>query len=155
MRHRHIIAIFGIIALAHSATAADRCTQIADVVKRAAAMKPKLLEQLKKNPQKDTLGDPWRWLALAFGGDLEELHVPQDEQQYIFKTVANLNFSRKPLVDFVIFHEYFYLRCKRKERRLPTPPLGSLPAASLTHCMDIAKTEVQFQECMEKLFEKH
>jgi hypothetical protein len=93
--------------------------------------------------------------AFTLGADLDKLHVPQDEQQYIFKTVANLHFSSKPVVDFAIFHEYFYLRCKRKERGLPTPPLASIPAASLTHCMDIAKTEAQFQECMQKLFEKH
>jgi hypothetical protein len=155
MRLHHLIAVSAMVALAHSAAAADRCTQIADVVKQAAAMKPKLVEQLKKDPQKGTLGEPWRWLAFTLGGDLDKLHVPQDEQQYIFKTVANLPFSSKPVVDFAIFHDYFYLRCKRKERGLSTPSLASLPAASLTHCMDIAKTEAQFQECMEKLFEKH
>jgi hypothetical protein len=151
----HFIVFLSAVALAHSTTAADRCKQISDVVEIAAAMKPKIVEQLKKDPQKGTLGEPWRYLALTLGGDLDKLHVPQDEQQYIFKTIANLHFSNKEVVDFAIFHEYFYLRCKRKERGLPTPSLASLPAPSLTHCMEIAKTEAQFQQCMEKLFEKH
>lgn len=155
MRICHLITLICVAAFAHSAVAADRCKQISDVVDQAAAMKPKLLEQLKKDPQKGTLGEPWRWFALTLSGDLEKLKVPEDEQHYIFKTVATLRFSSKPEVDFAIFHEYFYLRCKRKQRGLPTPPLASIPAASLTHCMDTAKSEAQFQECMEKLFEKH
>jgi hypothetical protein len=152
----HYLAVFtAIFVLAHSASAADRCKQISDVVGQAAAMKPKLVEQLKKDPQKGTLGEPWRWFAFTLGGDLDKLHVPQDEQRYIFTTVANLHFSSKPVVDFTIFHEYFYSRCKRKERGLTTLPLASIPAASLTRCMDTAKSEGQFQQCMEKLLERH
>jgi hypothetical protein len=152
--HR-LIALSFVAALAQSAFAADRCQQILDVVAQAAAMKPKLVEQLKKDPQKGTMGEPWRWFAFTLGSDLDKLHVPPDEQQYIFKTVASLHFSSKPVVDFAIFHEYFYLRCKRKERGLSTVPLASIPAASLTHCMDLAKTEAQFQQCMEKLLGSH
>ena len=107
-------------------------------------MKPKLVEQLKKDPQKGTLGEPWRWLAFTLGGDFEKLHVSQEEQQYIFKTVATLHFSSKPVVDFTIFRGYFYVRCKRKERGLSTVPLASIPAASLTRCHDTVTPKRSF-----------
>jgi hypothetical protein len=154
MRTRHLIVLL-VLVFVYTAFAAERCQQISDVVAQAAAMKPKLLEQLKKDPQKGTLGEPWRWFAFTLGGDLDKLHVPQAEQQYIFKTVATLHFSSKAEVDFDIFREYFYHRCKRKERGLSTRPLASIPAASLTHCWDTVASRPQFQACMEKLLDSH
>lgn len=118
-------------------------------------MKPKLAEQLKNDPQKGTLAEPWRWFAFTLGGDLEKLHVSQEEQQYIFKTVATLHFASKPVVDFTISRGYVYLRCKRKERGLSTAPLASIPAASLTHCYETVSSETQFQACVEKLIQPH
>lgn len=114
-------------------------------------MKPKLAEQLKQKPQKGTLGEPWRYLALVLGSDLEKLRVPPAEQQYLFQTVATLHFSSKAEVDFDIFREYFYLRCQHNERGQATVPLASIPAASLTHCWDNVSSRPQFQACMEKL----
>lgn len=116
-------------------------------------MKPKLVEQLKKAPQKGTLGEPWRHFAFVLGSDLEKLRVPPNEQQYIFKTVATLHFASKAEVDFDIFREYFYLRCKRKERGLSTVPLASIPTASLTQCWNTVGSRPQFQACMEKLLD--
>src|SRR5207248_7330925 len=100
MRINHLAVIVYIAAFARYAVAADRCQQISDIVARAAAMKPKLAEQLKKDPQKGTLGEPWRYFAFVLGSDLEKFRVPPDEQQYIFKTVATLHFSNKAEVDF-------------------------------------------------------
>ena len=151
MHTRHFIAVAFIFALARVTFAADRCHEISDVVGQAAAMKPKLLEQLKKDPQKGTLGEPWRWFALTLGSELEKLRVAEAEQQEIFKTVAALRFSNKAEVDFDIFREYFYLRCKRKERGLSTPRLASIPAKSLTQCWDGVGSRPEFQACMEKL----
>ena len=76
MHTRHFIAAAVIFAFEHVTFAADRCQQISDVVAQAAAMKPKLLEQLKKDPQKGTLGEPWRWFALTLSSDFEKLRVP-------------------------------------------------------------------------------
>ena len=153
MRTRHLIAILCVAILAHTAQAADRCQQIADVVAKAAIVKPKLLEQLKNNPQKGTLGEPWRNLAFVFADELEKLRVPAEEQRYIFQTVATLHFSSKTEVDYDIFRDYFYLRCKRKDRGLSTAPLASIRAASLTRCWDSVGSRPQFQACMEKLLE--
>jgi hypothetical protein len=154
MRVHRLIVVVCIAAFAHCASAADRCQQISDIVAQAAAMKPKVVEQLKKDPQKGTLGEPWRYLVFVLGGDLEKLRVPPNEQQYILKTVATLHFSSKAEVDFDIFREYFYLRCKRKERGLSAVPLASIPAASLTQCWDTVGSRSQFQACMEKLLER-
>lgn len=151
MRIQHLIAFAFIAAIAHSAFGADRCQQISDVVAQAAAMKPKLLEQMKKDPQKGTLGEPWRWFAFTLGRELDKLRVPQDEQHYIFKTVATLHFSNKAEVDFDILREYFYLRCQRKERGGSAVPLASIPAKSLTHCWDTVSSRPEFQACVEKL----
>jgi hypothetical protein len=153
MHTRHFIAAAMIFAFAHAAFAADRCQQISDVVAQAAAMKPKLLEQLKKDPQKGTLGEPWRWFAFTLGSELDKLRVPEAEQQEIFKTVATLRFSNKAEVDFDIFREYFYLRCKRKGRALSTRPLASIPSKSLTQCWDSVGSRPEFQACMEKLLD--
>jgi hypothetical protein len=147
----HIILLICIVAFAHCALAADRCQQISDVVAQAAAMKSTLVEQLKKHPQQGTLGEPWRYFALVHGSDLDKLRVPPDEQRYIFQTVATLHFSSKPEVDFDIFREYFYLRCKRQERGLSTVPLASIPAASLSRCWETVGSRPQFQACMETL----
>ena len=151
MYTRHFIALALIFAFAHVTAAAERCQEISDVVGQAAAMKPKLLEQLKKDPQKGALGEPWRWFALTLGGELEKLRVAEAEQQEIFKTVATLRFSNKAEVDFDIFREYFYLRCKRKERGLSTRPLASIPAKPLTQCWDAVASRPEFQACVEKL----
>jgi hypothetical protein len=153
MHIRSLAVAVCIGAFAQSGFAADRCEQVCDIVGQAAAMKPKLAEQLKKTPQKGTLGEPWRWLAFTLGGDLEKLHVPQEEQQYIFKSVATLHFSSKPVVDFTIFRGYFYVRCKRKERGLSTAPLASIPAASLTRCQDTVSSETEVRACVEKLIQ--
>ena len=146
-----VLALACMAAFAQSAFGTDRCQQISDIVAQAAAMKPKLLEQLKKEPQKGTMGEPWRWFAFTFGPELNKLKMPADQQQEIFKAVATLHFSSKAEVDFDIFREYFYLRCKRKERGLSTVPLASIPAKSLTQCWDTVSSRPQFQTCLEKL----
>ena len=153
MHTHHFIAAAIMFVFAPVAFAADRCQQISDVVGQAAAMKPKLLEQLKKDPQKGTLGEPWRWFALTLGSELEKLRVAEAEQQEIFKTVATLRLSNKAEVDFDIFREYFYLRCKRKERGLSTRPLASIPAKSLTQCWDTVGSRPEFQACIQKLLD--
>ena len=154
MRTRHVVVI-AVLAIARTAFAADRCQQISDVVAEAAIVKPKLLEQLKNNPQKGTLGEPWRNLAFIFAEHLDKLGVSQNEQRHIFQAVTNLYFSSNPEVDYDILRDYFYLRCKRKERGLSTRPLASIPAGSLRHCWDTVASRPQFQACMEKLLDSH
>lgn len=151
MRIRVFASFISIIACSHCVLAADRCQEISDVVAQAAAMKPAVLEQLRKNPLPGTLGEPWRHLWLTLGNKLDSLRVPTVEQQQIFQTVAALHYSKKREVDFDIFREYFYLRCKRKERGLATAPLSLIPGASLTHCWDNVASRPQFQACVEKL----
>ena len=151
MRLNQLIAAVCVCAFAPCTLAADRCQQISDIVAQAAVMKPKLLEQLKKDPQKGTLGEPWRYFAFVLGDDLAKLRVPEDEQQYIFKSVAALHYSKKAEVDFDILREYFYLRCKRKERGLSTVPIASVPGKSLTQCWDTVGSRPEFQACMEEL----
>jgi hypothetical protein len=143
--------ILAFVAFAHSSLAAERCQAISDIVRNAVLAKPAVLAQLKKNPQKGNLGEPWRYLWLTYGKDLDALRIPSDEQQYIFKTIAALSFSKKLEIDADIFGEYFYLRCTRKEHGLATMALASIPAASLTHCWDTVGSRPQFQACMEKL----
>ena len=146
-----LAAVVCVVAFCQCSLAAERCQEISDVVAQAAAMKPALLEQLKKNPQKGTLSEPWRYFLLTLGSKLDSLRVSSGEQQYLFQTVAALQFSQKREVDFDIFREYFYLRCKRKERGQSTVPLASIPAASLIRCWDTVSSRPQFQACVEKL----
>jgi hypothetical protein len=84
---------------------------------------------------------------------LDALRVPETEQEYMFKTIGTLSFSKKLEVDVDIFRDYFYLRCRRKERGLSSVPLASIPAPSLTRCWDTVKNRAEFQACEEKLME--
>ena len=147
------LSLISILAYAVSALAAERCQEISDLVAAAVMSKPKTADVLKKNPQKGTLGDPWRYLWFANTERLDALRVPTAEQEYMFKTIGTLSFSKKLEVDVDIFRDYFYLRCKRKERGLSSVPLASIPAASLTHCWDTVANRAQFQACEEKLME--
>ena len=151
MRIPRVITVICIIAFAQSALAAERCQEISDIVAAAVMAKPRIIAQLQKKPEKGTLGEPWRYLWFAFTSQLDALRVPSDDQQYMFKTIGTLSFSKKLEVDVDIFRDYFYLRCKRKERGLSTVPLTSIPTASLTHCWDIVGSRPQFQACMEKV----
>ncbi len=151
MRIALVVWICSLLATADSALAADKCQAISDVVGQAAIAKPAIVATLKKKPEKGTLGEPWRYLWFIHGKNLDALGVPSDEQQSIFKTIVALNYSNNIEVNFDIFREYYYLRCKRKERGLSTVPLASIPAKSLTHCWDTVGSRPQFQACMEKL----
>jgi hypothetical protein len=151
MRISHLASLICIAAFVHPAVAAERCQEISDIVAAAVVAKPKIVDQLKKKPEKGTLGKPWRYLWFANTEQLDALRMPSDEQQYMFKTIGTLSFSKKLEVDMDIFRDYFYLRCKRKEQGLSTIPLASIPAASLTHCWDTVASRPQFQACMEKL----
>jgi hypothetical protein len=153
MRTRYVASLFLIFAAALSALAAERCRQISDIAGQSVIAKPKFIEVMQKNPQKGTLGEPWRYLWLIFGSELDKLHVPTAEQEYMFRAIGKLSFSRKLEVDYDIFRDYFYLRCKRKERGLSSIPLESIPALSLTHCWDTVANRAQFQACEEKLME--
>lgn len=121
------------------------------MVAASVVAKPKMIEVLRKNPQKGTLGDPWRYDWFANTQQLDKLRIPTAEQEYMFRTIYALSFSKKLEVDMDIFRDYFYLRCKRKERGLPSIPLESIPKASLVHCWDTVANRAQFQACEEKL----
>lgn len=153
MRIPRMLSLFCILAPALSALAAERCQEISDIVAAAVVSKPKMVEVLRKNPQKGTLGEPWRYLWFVNTQQLDALRVPTAEQEYMFRTIGKLSFSKKLEVDMDIFRDYFYLRCKRKERGLFSVPLESIPASSLTHCWDTVANRAQFQACEEKLME--
>ena len=139
------------LAAADSLAAADRCQAISDIAGQSAIAKPAVVAELRKNPQKGTLGEPWRHLWFVHYKDLKALGIPETEQQEMFKTIVALNFSKNPEVNYDIFRDYFFLRCKRKERGQSTVPLASIPAALLTQCWDTVSARPQFQACMEKL----
>jgi hypothetical protein len=141
------------IAAVNSLFAAERCQELSDIAGQASITKPAVVAELQKNPQKGTLGEAWRHLWFVHLKKLEALGVPEKEQQDIFKTIVALNFSKNPEVNYDIFRDYFYLRCKRKERGLSSVPLASIPATSLTHCWDTVKNRTEFQACEEKLME--
>jgi hypothetical protein len=153
MRIPHITSVLCILVSTLSASAAERCEDISIVVAAAVMSKPKIADVLKKNPQKGTLGEPWRYLWFAYKEQLDKLRVPESEQEYMFKTIGTVSFSKKLEVDVDILRDYFYLRCRRKERGLSSTPLASIPAASLTHCWDAVKNRTEFQACEEKLME--
>ena|SRR5438270_1157380 len=115
MRISRITSLFCILACALSARAGERCQEISDIVAAAVFSKPKMVEVLRKNPQKGTLGEPWRYSWLVNTQQLDALRVPTAEQEYMFRTIGRLNFSKKLEVDTDIFRDYFYLRCKRKQ----------------------------------------
>ena len=153
MRIPHITSLLCILASTLSAQAAERCEDISILVAAAVMSKPKVSDVLKKNPQKGTLGEPWLYLWFAYKGQLDALRVPETEQEYMFKTIGTLSFSKKLEVDVDIFRDYFYLRCRRKERGLSSAPLASIPTASLTRCWDTVANRKEFQACEEKLME--
>jgi hypothetical protein len=153
MRIFYFGSLICLAALVHPVVAAERCQEISDMVAAAVVAKPKIVDQLKKKPEKGTLGEPWRYLWFINTERVDALRMPSEEQQYMFKTIGSLSFSRKLEVDMDIFRDYFYLRCKRKEKGLATIPLASIPAASLIHCWDAVASRPQFQGCMEKLLE--
>jgi len=148
---RHLALIFLLLAVGDPLLAADKCQAISDIVGQAAVAKPAIVATLKKTPKKGTLGEPWRYLWFIHGKDLDALGVSSEQQQYIFKTIVALNFSNNLEVNFDIFREYFYLQCKRKERGLPSVPLSTIPASSLTGCWNSVSNRSQFQVCVEKL----
>jgi hypothetical protein len=148
---RHLLTLLCSVAAVDSLIAEDKCQALSDIAGQAAIAKPATLAVLKKNPQKGTLGEPWRHLWFVHYQELKALGIPETEQQDLFKTIVALNFSKNPEVNYDIFREYYYLRCKRKERGLSTVPLASIPGASLTQCWDTVSSRPQFQACMEKL----
>jgi hypothetical protein len=148
---RLALLVFSSLAVLNSARATDKCQAISDIAGQTAIAKPAAVAQLKKNPQKGTLGEAWRLLWFIHYQDLETLGVPERDQQEIFKTIVALNFSNNPEVNYDIFREYFYLKCKRKERGLSSVSLSSIPAASLTGCWNSVANRSQFQVCVEKL----
>src|SRR5215212_2507664 len=127
MRSPHLVSLLCILAFTLSARAAERCEDISIVVAAAVMSKPKIADVLKKDPQKGTLGEPWRYLWFAYKSQLDALRVPETEQESMFKTIGTLSFSKKLEVDVDIFRDYFYLRCRRKERELSSIPLASIP----------------------------
>jgi hypothetical protein len=153
MRIPRIFSLFCLIASALSLLAAERCQEISDIVAASVVAKPKMIEVLRKNPQKGTLGEAWRLDWFASAQQLDKLRVPTAEQEYMFRTIYSLSFSKNLEVDMDIFRDYFYLRCKRKERGLSSIPLESIPKASLVHCWDTVANRTQFQACQEKLME--
>src|ERR1700748_348369 len=153
MRTAHIVTVLSIVGLAGSALAAERCQEISDLVAGAVMVKPKIAEVLRKDPQKGTLGEPWRYLWFTNKERLDALRVPEAEQEYMFRMIGRLAFSSKLEVDVDILRDYFYLRCKRKERGVSSAPLESIPKTSLVHCWDTVANRVQFQACEEKLME--
>jgi hypothetical protein len=150
-RLTHLVWICCLVCAAHPVAASDKCQKISDVVGQAALGKPAIVATLKKKPEKGTLGEPWRYLWFIHGKDLEAPGVSSEEQQSIFKTIVALNFSTNTEVNYDIFREYYYLRCKRKERGLSTIPLASISPASLTGCWNRVGSRPEFQACMEKL----
>jgi hypothetical protein len=153
MRLARVVYAFGLLIAADSVAGADKCQAISDIAGQATIAKPAIVATLKKKPEKGTLGEPWRYLWFIHGKDLDALGVSSEEQQSIFKTIGALNFSKNPEVNYDIFRDYFYLRCKRKERGLSSVPLESIPASSLTHCWDTVANRAQFQACAEKFIE--
>ena len=133
--------------------AAEPCQEVSDIVAAAVVSKPKMSETLKKNPQKGTLGEAWRYSWFASTADLDKLRVPTAEQECMFRTIFALRFSKKMEVDMDILRDYFYLRCKRKARGLSSTPLESIPKAALVRCWDTVANRTQFQACEEKLME--
>ena len=144
MRFPRTAAILCMVASALSASAAERCQEISDMVAAAVLGKPKMIEVLRKNPQKGTLGEAWRYLWFVNTQQLDALRVPTAEQEYMFKAIGKLSFSKNLEVDMDIFRDYFYLRCKRKERGLSSVPLESIPKSSLIHCWDTVANRAQF-----------
>lgn len=153
MRIPYITSLLCVLASTLSAPAAERCQDVSDLVAAAVMSKPKIADVLKKNPQKGTLGEPWRYLWFVNKERLDALRVSEPEQEYMFKTIGTLSFSKKLEVEVDIFRDYFYLRCHRKERGLSSVPLASIPAASLTRCWDTVANRTEFQACEEKLME--
>ncbi len=144
---------FCLLASASSLPAAERCQEISDIVAASVVAKPKMIEVLRKSPQKGTLGDAWRLDWFTSSQQLDKLRVPTAEQEYMFRTIYALSFSKNLEVDMDIFRDYFYLRCKRRERGLSSVPLESIPKGSLVHCWDTVANRAQFQACEEKLME--
>ncbi len=153
MRIHHVASLLCLLASALSLLAAERCQEISDIVAASVVSKPKMIEVLRKNPQKGTLGEAWRLDWFASTQQLDKLRVPTAEQEYMFRTIYALSFSNNLEIDMDIFRDYFYLRCKRKERGLSSRPLASIPAASLVHCWRTVSNRAQFQQCEEKLME--
>jgi hypothetical protein len=153
MRIPRVASLLCLLASALSLLAAERCQEISDIVAAAVVSKPKMIEVLRKNRQKGTLGEAWRYDWFANAQELDKLRVPTAEQEYMFRTIYTLSFSKNLEVDMDIFRDYFYLSCKRKERGLSTIPLESIPKASLVHCWDTVANRAQFQACEEKLME--
>jgi hypothetical protein len=112
------------LASALSLLAAESCQEISDIVAASVVSKPKMIEVLRKNPQKGTLGEAWRYDWFVNTQKLDQLRVPTAEQEYMFRTIYKLSFSKKLEVDMDILRDYFYLRCKRKERGLSSIPLS-------------------------------
>ena len=153
MRFRHVAPLLCLLASSLSLVAAERCQEISDVVAASVVAKPKMIEVMKKNPQKGTLGEAWRLDWFTSSQRLDKLRVPTAEQEYMFRTIYALSFSKNLEVDMDIFRDYFYLRCKRRERGLSSVPLESIPKASLVRCWDTVANRAQFQACEEKLME--
>lgn len=153
MRIPRFVPLFCFLASALSLLAADRCQEISDIVAASVVSKPKMIEVLRKNPQKGTVGEAWRYDWFVNTQQLDKLRVPTAEQEYMFRTIYKLSFSKKLEVDMDILRDYFYLRCKRKERGLSSIPLESIPKTALVHCWDTVANRTQFQACEEKLME--
>ena len=153
MRIPRFASLYCFFASAVSLLAAERCQEVSDIVAASVVSKPKMIEVLRKNPQKGTLGEAWRYDWFVNTQQLDKLRVPTAEQEYMFRTIYKLSFSKNLEVDMDIFRDYFYLRCKRKERGLSSIPLESIPKVSLVHCWDSVANRTQFQACEEKLME--
>src|SRR5438105_8785168 len=107
MRTAQIVTLLSVLGFAASALAAERCQEISDLVVGAVMVKPKIAEVLRKNPQKGTLGEPWRYLWFINKERLDALRVPEAEQEYMFRMIGRLTFSSKLEIDVDIFRDYF------------------------------------------------
>src|SRR5438552_2805450 len=107
MRLPRVASLLCLLASALSLLAAERCQEISDIVAASVVSKPKMIEVLRKNPQKGTLGEAWRLDWFASTQQLEKLRVPTAEQEYMFRTIYALSFSKNLEVDMDIFRDYF------------------------------------------------
>src|SRR5688500_14436372 len=92
--HMKILALAALLmaATTHASAARDSCQELSDAVGEAAAAKPAVEKMLKEKPQDAPMGESWRWLKLTFAESFGAAGVPQEEQEAIFRTIADLDF---------------------------------------------------------------
>ena len=148
-----VFAAVVLVSCPLAAVSAERCQAISDAVLKVAAGKPSVVASLKEKPQSGPMGEAWRYLKLIFASDFTELKVPEKDQDLIFKTIADLNYSDNPEVNADIFREYYFLSCKRAERQLATADLRSISAQALVGCWDTVSSRSEFLSCYEPLMD--